>query len=113
HEAIPRGEDLLVTHRLDAVLSGLEQPSSRVCEEPADLRRLLAKHLRRLFLRERHVKNVVVLEVADVRDVVNATEDLADFFAEQAHDLGPLPYEELSFDALAVGVLRRVEAAFG
>ena len=47
-----------------------------------------------------------MLEIADVRPVVNSAEDLSHLLAEQGDQLRTVPHEELPFHAFAVGVLR-------
>ena len=57
------------------------------------------------------IEDVLVLEVAGRGDVVEAADDFGVLSADGRRDLLGRPHEELALDTLAVGVLRRVEAA--
>ena len=59
------------------------------------------------------MRNVRVLEISFNRDVEVAFRNRAELRTNHLVDLLRRPHEELSFLALAVRVLRGVEAAFG
>ena len=60
---------------------------------------------------EGDVQDVAAFEIADVGDVPIAAGEIGQFVAEKVAHLADVPEKEFSFDAFAVGVLRRIESA--
>ena len=113
HQAVPGDDDLLVAKGLDPLLALLEEARPGAGQHALDLLLVLLEILRRLLDRQDGVQDVLALEVAEIRDIVETAEDLAVLLAEELQDLLTGPHEELALLPLAVGVLGGVEAALG
>ena len=111
HQAVPGDDHLFVAKGLDPLLPLREKARPGLREHRFDLLLVLAEVLGRLLDGQDGVQDVLALEVAEVRDVVEPAEDVAVLLAEEVQDFVTAPNEELTFLALAVRVLSRVEPA--
>src|SRR5262249_40540972 len=118
-ERIPARQDLLVSSWLDATLARGEQLPSGLAEQLFDFTVVAPEQTRQLRDRQLRGKNCFALrmaglgEISQLVDVVVATGDLRLVGVEKPIHLGLVPQEELPLLPLAVGVLGRIESAFG
>ena len=113
HHRIPRYQHLVIARRLHPLFARLEKPFANL----TNLRRHLVfrdfEHPRRVGQLDRAMQNVGVLKIALDRDVKVALGNRAKLGTDDRLNLFGRPDEKLPLLALAVGVLRGVEAAFG
>ena len=114
HQSVPCHQHLVVEARVNAFLARRQQHCPIGCELLCQRTGVHAQRRRALGERVGQIENALaVLEVSVGRHVIHAAEGLGRVGAEHfGHFLGR-PHEELAFGALAVGVLRAVEAAGG
>src|SRR5207249_4179858 len=124
HQAVPAREDLLIAQGLDPALAHFQQLAARLGDESFPLPLMTHCSLRSNgcpggmgggeydpAVGVDQVGNVLALEVAVVRDVIDAAEDLAQIGPQDSLDLRLIPDKILALVPFAVGVLRRIEPA--
>src|SRR5215510_2436883 len=111
HQPIPTGKNLVVPPRLDSTFAHGEQLPLRFTDQASHFLLLItAEQLGQLCHSKGGMKNVLVLEVPHIGDVVVAAEDFSSFIPQHLHDLIATPDKKLSFLPLGICVLSRIKS---